>query len=202
MKVIFRTTFASLALFLVATVLASNASAQCGVTDGKTSSVSSSVERAAPLLAANRTATLQSERFDSIFAPWIVGFWRVNFIITTPTGEDVVIDAGFAQWHADGTEIMNSSKPPATSNFCLGVWERTALFTYKLNHFAISSTLNGDMVGIANIREDVILNKSGNAYTGTFSIDQFDTKGTNIMHVAGKVVATRITVDTKPAELF
>jgi hypothetical protein len=30
-----------------------------------------------------------------------------------------VIDAGFAQWHSDGTEIMNSHAP-ATSNFCLG----------------------------------------------------------------------------------
>lgn len=201
MRVIFRTMFATLAMFLVATVFTFNASAQCGVADGKTTSASSAVERA-PLLATSRAATLQSERLDSIFERWIVGFWRVNFIITGPTGEDIVIDAGFAQWHADGTEIMNSSKPPATSNFCLGVWERTARFTYKLNHFAISSTLNGDLVGIANIREDLTLDKSGNSYTGTFSIDQFDTKGNNIMHVAGKVVATRITVDTKPAELF
>jgi hypothetical protein len=48
---------------------------------------------------------------------------------------------GFSQWHSDGTEILNSSRPPATSNFCLGVWEKTGPFAYKLNHFALSSDL-------------------------------------------------------------
>ena len=48
----------------------------------------------------------------------IVGFWRVKFVSKDNPGipDDTVIDAGFAQWHSDGTEIMNSSRPPATSN--------------------------------------------------------------------------------------
>src|SRR3954451_20177789 len=65
---------------------------------------------------------LVSERDD---ADPIVGFWQVTFSIANPGGGDpIVIDKAFAQWHSDGTEIMNSSRPPITSNFCLGVWER------------------------------------------------------------------------------
>jgi hypothetical protein len=41
----------------------------------------------------------------------IVGFWKVEFVLDDGT----VIDNGFAQWHSDGTEIMNSSRDPRTS---------------------------------------------------------------------------------------
>ena len=54
------------------------------------------------------------------------------------------------------------------------------------------------MVGPANIREEVTLGRSGNTYTGTFTIDQFDLAGNSLAHVAGRVTATRITVDTPP----
>jgi hypothetical protein len=53
----------------------------------------------------------------------IIGFWHVTFI-SKGTGfipDDTVVDKGFSQWHSDGPEILNSSRPPATSNFCLGV---------------------------------------------------------------------------------
>jgi len=116
--------------------------------------------------------------------------------------DGTVIDAGFAQWHSDGTEILNSSRPPATSNFCLGVWEKIGQFSYKLNHFALSSDLNGNMIGPANIREDVILDQTGNSYAGTLTIDQFDLSGNTLAHITGQVTATRITVDTKVEDLF
>jgi len=103
---------------------------------------------------------------------------------------------GFSQWHSDGTEILNSSRPPATSNFCLGVWEKTGRSTYKLNHFALSSDLNGNLIGLANIREDVTLDASGNNYSGTFSIDQYDLAGNTLAHIVGNISASRITVDT------
>jgi len=201
MKTIFRQMFLSLALFLVAAVLSLNANAQCGTPNSQTPSASKLTERSVSPNAVHQTAASQGPE-NHLFEPAIVGFWRVKFIVKGPDDEDIVVDDAFAQWHADGTEIMNSSKPPATSNFCLGVWGRTAPLTYKLNHFAISSNLNGDLVGPANIREDVTLDKRGNTYTGTLSIDQFDTKGNNIMHVAGTVAATRITVNTKPEDLF
>lgn len=92
----------------------------------------------------------------------IAGFWRVKFVSKDNPGipDDNVIDAGFAQWHSDGTEIMNSSRPPATSNFCLGVWSRTGRSTYRLNHFALSSDLSGKLIGPARSREVVTLDQT------------------------------------------
>jgi len=112
------------------------------------------------------------------------------------------VDQGFSQWHSDGTEILNSSRPPATSNFCLGVREKTGPSAYKLNHFALSSDLNGNMIGPATIRENVTLDSHGAAYSGTFSIDQYDTSGKLLVHIVGEVKATRITVDTKVSDIL
>ena len=49
----------------------------------------------------------------------IIGFWKVKFLSEGNAGipDGTVLDNGFAQWHSDGTEIMNSSKPPVTSRF-------------------------------------------------------------------------------------
>ena len=128
----------------------------------------------------------------------IVGFWRVKFVSKDNPGipDDTVIDAGFAQWYGDGTEIMNSSRPPATSNFCLGVWRKTGRSTYRLNHFALSSDLSGKLIGPARIREVVTLDQTRDRYEGTFTIDQYDVSGDLLAHIAGQVIATRITVDT------
>ncbi len=133
----------------------------------------------------------------------IVGFWKFTEVAegngAIPDGSTV--DAGFAQWHSDGTEIMNSSRPPATQSFCLGVWRKTGGATYSLNHFALSWDLSGHFVGPANIREDVKVGHGGQTYTGTFTIDQFDQSGNVIAHITGDVTATRITVNTTPAEI-
>ena len=68
--------------------------------------------------------------------------------------------------------------------------------TYKLNHFALSWDPTGtNLIGPANIREEVVLGRSGNSYAGTFTIDQFDTDGNVLAHIAGRVTATRITAD-------
>lgn len=133
----------------------------------------------------------------------IVGFWKFTFTAegnaTIPDGTPV--DAGFVQWHSDGTEIMNSSRPPVTQSFCLGVWSRTGGASYALNHFALSWDLDSNFVGPANIREDVTVDQGGRSYAGTFTIDQFDQSGNVLAHVTGKVIGTRITVDTTPADI-
>ncbi len=56
----------------------------------------------------------------------IVGLWQVTFTSKDTPGipDGTVVDAGFATWHADGTEIMNSGRPPITGNFCMGVWKQ------------------------------------------------------------------------------
>ena len=130
----------------------------------------------------------------------IVGFWRVTFVSkgSTYIPDDTVVDWGYVQWHSDGTEIMNSSRPPATSSFCLGVWKKTGPSTYKLNHLALSWNPDGTPLGPATITEEVVLDHGGNSYRGSFTIEQFDLSGVHILPptpIVGVVTGTRITVN-------
>ena len=139
----------------------------------------------------------------------IVGFWHVKFIISTPGGP-ATIDAGYSQWHSDGTEIMNSGgRAPVTSSFCLGVWSQVGYRTYKLNHLAASwdptpttAAPNGVLLGPGQIQEEVVLGPDGNHFAGTFTIDQYDETGKNLAHVAGVITGTRITVNTPEESIF
>jgi hypothetical protein len=138
--------------------------------------------------------------------PSMVGFWHVKFVsygsAGIPNGTEV--DAGYSQWHSDGTEIMNSGgRSPITGNFCLGVWKQTGTGTYKLNHFATAWDPTGTtLIGPANIREEVTLASDGNSFSGKFTIDQYDESGNNLAHVQGKITATRITMDTEEQSIF
>ena len=128
---------------------------------------------------------------DWVGAP-IVGFWKVQLALPDGT----VIDDGYTQWHADGTEILNSSRAPGTGNFCMGVWKRTGRSTYKLNHFAMQWDPTGTIfIGPLNLKEEITLDRHHNSYAGTFTVDQYDTNGNIIGHGAGNVTAQRITVD-------
>src|SRR5262249_45448592 len=122
--------------------------------------------------------------------------------------DNAPLDAGYAQWHSDETEIMNSSRDPATSNFCLGTWKKTGHRKFKLNHFALSWDNSGSgkmctpdpgapscFVGPTNIREEVFLDRSGNSYTGTVTIDQYDKDNHWMFQLTGKISAHRITAD-------
>lgn len=206
MNGIVRTIAVAFCTLVIAGTMAAGAKAQCGASDGQLASNS-----ATALLmhsgAKTASADVKADALAQSVAPsgaQIVGFWHVTFI-SKGTGfipDGTVIDQGFSQWHSDGTEILNSSRPPATSNFCLGVWEKTGPSTYKLNHFALSSDLNGNMIGPANIRENVTLDAHGATYAGTFSIDQYDTSGNLLVHIVGEVKSTRITVDTKVSDIL
>jgi hypothetical protein len=134
---------------------------------------------------------------SSEFAPFkhqepIVGLWEFTFVTGT-----TVMDHGYAEWHSDGTEIMNSGKPPLTQSFCLGVWEQVAARTFKLNHFALGWDDTGTVyVGPVNIKEEVTVNEAGNKYSGTWSLVQYATDGKTVLGSGkGNVTATRITVD-------
>lgn len=128
----------------------------------------------------------------------IVGMWKFSFVSKNSPGipDDLLIDWGYTQWHSDGTEILNSGgRSPATQNICMGVWKKVAGSTYKLNHHALNYDANGTLLGIAVIGEQVTVDKSGNAFSGTFSIDVYDTQGHSLAHVQGLVSATRLTAD-------
>src|SRR4030095_2751782 len=89
----------------------------------------------------------------------IVGFWRVVISSKGNGGipDGTVLDRGFSQWHADGTEILNSSRPPVTQSFCRGTWKKVGPSRYALNHFAISWDTNNTFAGLGNLRQEVQL---------------------------------------------
>lgn len=134
----------------------------------------------------------------------IVGFWKVSFTArgNADIPDGAPIDQGYAQWHSDQTEIMNSSRPPVTSSFCLGVWKRVGRSRYSLNHFAISWDQNSNPVGPANIRENVALASDGKSFSGSFTIDQYDVAGNLLVHIQGDITGSRISVDTPASAIF
>jgi hypothetical protein len=162
-------------------------------------------------------AHLMRADFDDHDGPSIVGMWHVSFIAetavppTAPTG--AMIDNALVVWHSDGTEIMNSMRPPQDGNFCLGVWERVGPRTYKLNHipwFAKQfptgpddpGTTIGPSVGPTQITEEVTLSPDGQHYSGTFTLVAYTTTNTVFQTFTGKVSGTRITVSTKESDLM
>jgi len=129
----------------------------------------------------------------------VVGFWKATLVSKGSPGipDGTVVDAGFAQWHSDGTEILNSSRPAASSNFCLGIWKKTGMFHYTLNHFGLSSDPSTDkLLGPAQIREEITLDEKTGQYSGNFKIDQYDPTGKLLQEIVGQVTAKRVTVDT------
>jgi hypothetical protein len=144
--------------------------------------------------------------------PQIVGMWKFVF---ASDGNNVApffipdgapLDTGYAQWHSDGTEIMNSSRDPATSSFCLGTWTSQGDRTFKLAHYALSWDNTGQLctppsgatscfVGAASVHEEVVVDPHGDSYTGTVTIDQFDKAGHLLFHLGGKVTGQRVTAD-------
>ncbi len=206
MKASLRKMVAVVSIILIGTILAAKANAEC-------------VSLASP-----KALQPQSWQGNELFrqGSWllvsdhddpIVGMWRVRFTAEGNTGsgappDGTPIDNAFVQWHSDGTEIMNSGRPPQDGNFCLGVWKRTGRSSYQLNHFALGyDTSNapsgiGNPAGATQIRENVVLSREGNSYTGSFTLDAYDTSGDNVAHIIGKISATRITVNTSASNVM
>jgi hypothetical protein len=130
----------------------------------------------------------------------IVGLWKVSFVAKgNPAGppDGTVLDNAYAAWHSDGTEIMNSGRPPQSQSFCMGVWKQVGPSTFRLNHYALSWSPDGStFVGPANVREEVTVDRSGSRYQGTFSIVQYDATEANVLaRVVGTITGTRVGVD-------
>ena len=142
----------------------------------------------------------------------IVGMWHVTFTaegneLGPPDGTP--IDNAMVVWHSDGTEIMNSNRPAQDGNFCLGIWAKTGKSKYKLNHmpWAGNDTSNapsgiGNPTGAAQLVEEVTLSPDGSHYSGTFTLDAYDTSGNQVAHIVGAVSATRLNVNTKVKDLL
>ncbi len=135
----------------------------------------------------------------------IVGMWKITELSKGNTNHNpsipdgAQIDFGYAQWHSDGTEFYNSGGfAPATQNYCLGVWVETSHNKYQVNHFALTYDLAGVYTGIINIRETVSVSPGGTKYSGTFTINAYDTTGNQVNHLTGQVTGERVTLDTAP----
>jgi hypothetical protein len=144
--------------------------------------------------------------------PDIVGLWQFTFSSVGNSGAGIPdgapLDMGYAQWHSDGTEIMNSGRDPATGNFCLGTYTSDGHRTYKLNHFALAWDNTGMFckpaagapscfVGPTNIREEVTVDAHGDTYTGHVSITQYDNANHVMFTLTGTVVGHRINADAQ-----
>jgi hypothetical protein len=181
---------ATFAFAMFGTCFVSRAAAACG------SLASSSLETIQP--------QSDGQFIDASFAEpgsehdQIVGFWHAKFISEGTSGipDGTVIDAPNVQWHGDGTEIMNSTRVPATGDICMGVWHKTGKLTYELNHFTLAFDASGNFVGPGQIQEDVTLDKKADQYSGTFKIVQYDPAGNVLAQLTGQITATRLTVNS------
>jgi hypothetical protein len=207
MKLNARFTTHVLQALAVGVALASTASAGCG----DVSSLQPPFQFAPPLTMAmavhatpSGSSAMNSSGNGTFATASPVGMWNIQFISqgnggqNPPIPDGALIDFGYAQWHSDGTEIMNSGGHAAnTGNFCLGVWVRSGMFTYEVNHFALSyDGTSGALVNKINIREQITLDPSGNQFSGTFTINIFNAAGTQqVDQIAGTIAATRVTVD-------
>jgi hypothetical protein len=91
----------------------------------------------------------------------------------------------------------------------MGIWKKAGKNTYKLNHFAwlANDTANapsgiGNPQGPTRIFEEVTLSPDGKHYTGTFTLDAYDTDGNQVAHIVGVIAGTRITLHTTVPDLL
>jgi hypothetical protein len=204
-KVALRTLTGTLGVVLLVTMLSAWASAACGDANKFGANLHrQSWQRSDPLQPGSLLRI--SEDSDSI-----VGMWHVTFTAQgNPNGppDGTPIDNALATWHADGTELMNSARPAQDGDFCMGIWKRTGRFTYKLNHLAwfANDTANpggiGNPTGPARVLQQITLSEDGKHYSGTFTLDAYDTSGTQVAHIVGVIAATRITINTTVPDLL
>jgi len=193
---------------VVSLALAPVAGAQCGLHLPQIHPSSGPGQAATPHLL--RAGLLPIGDDDDHDPAAVVGFWHVKFIVGSGSSAQE-IDAGYQQWHADGTEIHNSgAHPPVTQSFCLGVWKQVGYRQYKLNHFAEAwdptpvppNAPYGTLIGPARIQELVTVSADGNQMSGTFVIDQYTENLNVVAHLTGNITGTRITVDTPASSIF
>lgn len=158
-----------------------------------------------------QTASLLPVSEDSSDDP-ITGMWHTTF---TAMGnepgppDNTPIDNALVVFHNDGTEIMNSARPPQDSNFCLGVWKKVGKAQYKVNHLPWlgNDTSNapggiGNPSGPTRIFQNIVLSPDGKHYSGTFTLDAYDTQGNRVAHIVGVINATRVTINTAVPDLL
>jgi hypothetical protein len=155
-----------------------------------------------PLIASPRLvlAALTNDEAATPSEPSMVGTWKEKWISEGSEGikDGTEVDAGYAQWHSDGTEInISGLRAPLTGDVCLGEWIKTGARTYQMNHFGIAYDPTGvNLVGPARIQQWLTLDPKGNSTSGKFTIDQYDESGNLLAHLQGNITGTRVTMET------
>ena len=201
MKTISKMLRAALGLVLMGALLTAMAAAQCGTPTAKLHKQAWRLVDPAALL------TQAADTVDPIVGMWHVMFTAEGNSEGPPDGTP--IDNALVVWHADGTEIMNSGRPPQDGDFCMGVWKKAGPNRYHLNHFAWggNDTANaptgiGNPAGPTRIIEAVTLSADGDSFSGTFSLRATDPAGKTTAFIIGTITATRITMQTTIPELL
>jgi hypothetical protein len=201
MKTISKMFRAGLGLVLMGACLTAMAAAQCGTPTAKLHKQAWRVGDPTALL---------TQAADTIEP--IVGMWHVTFTAegnSEGPPDGAPIDNAIVVWHGDGTEIMNSARPPQDGDFCMGVWKKVGPNRYNLNHFAWggNDTTNaptgiGNPAGPTRIIEQVTLSADGNSFSGTFWLRATDTAGKPTATIIGTIAGTRITMETTVQDLL
>jgi len=201
MKTISRKFRAGLGSVLMGAFLTAMAAAQCG---SPTAKLHKQTWRVADPTAALIQA---ADTVDPIVGMWHVMFTAEGNRVGPPDGTP--IDNALVVWHADGTEIMNSGRPPQDGDFCMGVWKNVGPNRYNVNHFAWGSndTTNapngiGNPTGPTRIIEKVTLSADGNSFSGTFSLRATDIAGKTTAFIIGAITGTRVTTETTVQDLL
>ena len=127
--------------------------------------------------------------------PSIVGYWYTQYL-----ADGQLIDDGFDAWMSDGMEILNDSPMPASGAVCLGVWQKTAPYTYVLKHPTwIFDDTNTNLIGVAILRTQVTLDASGNSFKGQVTIDAYDLMGNSLGEETADLAGERIVAVDDPA---
>ena len=201
MKTISKIFRAGLGLVLMGAFLTSMAAAQCGTPTAKLRKQAWRVGDPTAFL------TQVADTVDPIVGMWHVTFTAEGNAQGPPDGTP--IDNAMVVWHSDGTEIMNSGRPPQDGDFCMGVWKKVGSSKYKINHFAWGGNdTSGGATGVGNpsgptrIVESVVLSADGNSYTGTFWLRATEPSGKAVATIIGTVAGTRVTTETTIPELL
>ncbi len=187
-------------LSIVATTFNPQASAQCGpVVKHLSHPVLGTLSTGRfQLAAAALTGQEEEDERGEFGLEPIVGLWKTDF----EDPADGYSDKGYAVWHSDHTEFMNSTRPPSVGAICQGVWEKIGHSTYKLNHFALGYMDGVHLTSLYRFKEIVTVDRSGRSFSGTFSIEAVDpithgSQGTYKGTLTAEKVGIHTTVDSQ-----
>ena len=106
-----------------------------------------------------------------------------------------MVDIGFQQFNAGGSELLNDTGPSGGgNNFCMGAWKKVGPRHYDAVHPFFVFDSSGRAVAIAIERSCFTVSQDGNTFEGKWTQDNYDFSGNVIAgtHFDGTLTATRI----------